>query len=41
MVAHAFNTSTQVEEAGGSESEASLESVPGQPGTHRETLSQP
>ena len=43
MVAHAFNPSTWKAEAGGflsSRSAWSTESVPGQPGLHRETLSQ-
>ena len=42
VVAHTFNSSTWEAEAGGflSSFEASLEWVPGQPGLHRETLSQ-
>jgi hypothetical protein len=43
VVAHAFNPSTWEAEAGGFLSSRpvwSTESVPGQPGLHRETLSQ-
>jgi hypothetical protein len=43
VVVHAFNPSTQEAEAGGflsSRPAWSTEQVPGQPGLHRETLSQ-
>jgi hypothetical protein len=43
VVAHAFNPSTQEAEAGGflsSKPAWSTKCVPGQPGLHRETLSQ-
>ena len=43
MVAHAFNPSTQEAETSGSQSLRpawSIEGVPGQPGLHRETMSQ-
>ena len=43
MVAHAFNPSTQEVEVGRSVSSKpawSIERIPGEPGLHRETLSQ-